>query len=1133
MTKFHFRQLWHSTKKTGLASWWCARWKSMCGRCAILIRQLCDLSGNLKAFILACSSNMLGKSELVSWKRYSSDLANWMWHLVFCKAKPIKCVTIWPLYPTEDAGFIGEYANTLDAVMADPFMQNIAVAGRYGAGKSSFLRTYFKLRKSNVLWISLASFIASAKLPKFGKQGYDDFARALGNSIVQQMFYTARQDEIPFSRFRRLTRAGVWRYLGVGLFVGCCLLLLCTVAGTPSVFKQLLDNAGFSVGYRETLFIVTSAGATAILAAALFVYDTYKRRGMSLCLGWGESKMAMEENSRESVFNKYIDELIYYFQVLHYDAVVFEDIDRFDDPLVFTRLREINQLLNNTRQIAVNHKPIRFIYAVRDDVFAGRVRTKFFDYILSVVPIINAGNSDRQFWERLNAIFGGDWCSEPYQILVRDVSPFVSDMRLLNNIFNEFAVHRKTLPESLRGECLLAMIVFKNFFPKEYNRIHDNAGLMQRLICQKKLAIDELVKEWKKEINEFEARVRTMDEERYQSILDLNRYFITEAFIPVIAGSGSTHLVLDGTQHKVTDFCNPAAFEKIVGRDFGILRKDSFNCYHQGEIKWVQIEAEAKKRGSASYFERKKLIEDKMSDKRAECTNASSNLLVKIKLVESATFKELVDDYQGFRLKHVYHALGLDDEGLPPQDEGGNRHRIDDLDDLRNGAAVVYNLLADGLLAEDYLFYISLVPNGELELGDLDFVMSAQKGEMRSPEYVLTYPRTVLFKIPAQHFSARSIRNYMLIHELLADAREDEKNEIDKRRTAFLSLLNWEKVPDTFDFSAGYLEWEVSEEAKLRWIKYVAAFGDGYLRELLENSRLSDDQRFVHAGLYLKCFWSAKKQTSVPRFICEYLSKSFAAGKVFKLAGFSPEEYRAFVSSSGLKLGACALDLMEEAGLMTEMLSTNSYAINPYMVESLLRKFGGVTDNYKRSNLTTCCRSAVPGLGRYIWTHFEEYLTGVYDRLVDRQSDAEEDVVRVLNEKEYELTSKRRYMERQDVKLLDAGQISDPAVLQIVIECGNIICSWRNLLLCFAKGGFSDALARLMVRDKDILLQDSPPSDKVEMEGLIESLIASEVIGNDLLLDIFKHMQVNGPIDLKGSSISDRRRKCLEDAGLL
>ena len=65
-------------------------------------------------------------------------------------------------------------------------------------------------------------------------------------------------------------------------------------------------------------------------------------------------------------------------------------MDRFGSPDIFLKLRELNQLLNESKIVSRN---IVFVYAVKDDIFLNEERTKFFDYITTVIPVINPSNS--------------------------------------------------------------------------------------------------------------------------------------------------------------------------------------------------------------------------------------------------------------------------------------------------------------------------------------------------------------------------------------------------------------------------------------------------------------------------------------------------------------------------------------------------------------------------------------------------------------------------------------------------------------------------------------------------------------------------------------------------------------------
>lgn len=46
--------------------------------------------------------------------------------------------------------------------------------------------------------------------------------------------------------------------------------------------------------------------------------------------------------------------------------MIIEDLDRFDNTDIFLKLREVNQLLNQSNSVG---RKVTFIYAVKDDMF--------------------------------------------------------------------------------------------------------------------------------------------------------------------------------------------------------------------------------------------------------------------------------------------------------------------------------------------------------------------------------------------------------------------------------------------------------------------------------------------------------------------------------------------------------------------------------------------------------------------------------------------------------------------------------------------------------------------------------------------------------------------------------------------
>jgi hypothetical protein len=155
--------------------------------------------------------------------------------------------------------------------------------------------------------------------------------------------------------------------------------------------------------------------------------------------------MSTDALDKESILNRHLDEIIYFFQSTSYELVIIEDLDRFERPEIFVTLREINGLINTNN--GVNQR-VRFLYALRDDMFANKDRTKFFEFIVPVIPIINSSNSIDKVLEegqrlqlemRLNPRF------------LREVSRYLDDLRLIKNIFNEYATYIANLEQDEQG----------------------------------------------------------------------------------------------------------------------------------------------------------------------------------------------------------------------------------------------------------------------------------------------------------------------------------------------------------------------------------------------------------------------------------------------------------------------------------------------------------------------------------------------------------------------------------------------------------------------------------------------------------------------------------------------------------
>ena len=263
------------------------------------------------------------------------------------------------------------YNEALKWALGNTKITNIALTAPYGAGKSSILRTFEKHNKDHkYLNISLATFDENEKSDN----------HSIEKSILQQMFYKVKTKAIPYSRFKRIINTKFLFLKSVFIFLW---LLSTFILFKSEMIKEILYLPDGLYIWSFLLFVV---GSFIIIYKIFEKFSNIKLHKINL----QNPEIEIDNGSEVSILNKHLDEILYFFEVTQFDVVIIEDLDRFENPDIFTKLRELNALINNSEQI---NKRIVFIYAIRDNMFQDENRTKFFDFMIPVIPFINSSNS--------------------------------------------------------------------------------------------------------------------------------------------------------------------------------------------------------------------------------------------------------------------------------------------------------------------------------------------------------------------------------------------------------------------------------------------------------------------------------------------------------------------------------------------------------------------------------------------------------------------------------------------------------------------------------------------------------------------------------------------------------------------
>lgn len=411
------------------------------------------------------------------------------------------------LTPINDAD-IEVYKDALEFGFSNEKIRNIAITGVYGAGKSSLIESYKEQKKDTYkfLHISLAHFGEKEDSEKSEKEEISLYK--LEAKILNQLIHQISSEKIPQTNFKiknRIDEKKITKItLGITVFFLAFFHLKYFNEWSLYVLKLYkLIPLYYFLAFSTLEISKLISGLIMIIVFVMFLYTLIKKQSCKnlfkkLSVQGNEIEIS-EDGNNESCFDKYLNEVLYLFEQADVDVIVFEDIDRFEINQIFERLREINSLVNN--RLNNEGKTLKFLYLLKDDIFSSKERTKFFDFIIPVIPVIDSSNS----YDKILEIFFGENIEESF---LEEVSLFIDDMRLLRNISNEFKIYKGRLGNiNLNLNNLLGTVIYKNLFPRDFSDLQLNQGFVYYLFSNKEKFIENERKKLEEKIVEYDKEI--------------------------------------------------------------------------------------------------------------------------------------------------------------------------------------------------------------------------------------------------------------------------------------------------------------------------------------------------------------------------------------------------------------------------------------------------------------------------------------------------------------------------------------------------------------------------------------------------------------------------------------------------
>ncbi|MFS2097040.1 hypothetical protein ACCC96_28960 [Pseudomonas sp. Pseusp11] len=636
------------------------------------------------------------------------------------------------------------YESELLSALSNDQIRNIAITGEYGAGKSSVIRTFVDRHPElTYAFVSLAAFgkdlnkggagkVTSSDAPvtpadsssntpdpKGAEKKTDlDILTRIEETIVQQLLYAVPSDELPKSRLKRIIQASssiIWvrTIFYVLMIVGVLRLYVPTVEKLPKIEPAwLVEWLLWIPGWMAVL--VLGGGGIYMLFSALKLLSLFSIDGFTIKGG------KLETTHHGSVLHKNVDEIVYCFERSKIDIVVIEDLDRFGIHDVFMRLREINFIIKQSPQIK---RPVYFIYALRDELFAVGEKTKFFDLIIPIIPVVNSENSREQMFKMLRErqFNGAALDIGLNESLVETVCYLIDDMRLIKNIVNEFDMFSSILSGGsglkLDPNKLFSIIAIRNLHPDEYADLVKRRGAIYETIQD--------FSEWRfqqsRSAEDAYQALREVREKRVQEIAESVAELRAYVWFELVKKSGiaATHVWMpSGSQFTLTDFVNDDVFESIFSQTTHLTMaiNDRYGNANQSPTPIGSKELLA----STSYQKRYELLQRTLIDIDEEIAEQR---------LESSRI-----NHQTFRA-------------------AAKKNYGDLISQKLNGLDIVVYLMRHGYFDTDYTDYFGYFYAGSLTSEDKNLILELRRGVSVDVATVISAPKKAVEKLDTDDLS--------------------------------------------------------------------------------------------------------------------------------------------------------------------------------------------------------------------------------------------------------------------------------------------------------------------------------------------------------------------------------------------
>ncbi len=991
-----------------------------------------------------------------------------------------------------------EYMNALDWALDQDDVCNVAISGPYGSGKSSVLKSYFKSRyRDDVLNISLAAFNLEEM-----KQVKEQSNSKLETGILKQLFYKVEADKIPESRYRKIQPDKKLINAVISIPVTLFTLVLVVLISPDRANAIISLTANLDKLIKTCWYIGAFCGLWAI---NYFIIRWVRCSGNLQEINiLDKATVKSRDTESESVFDKNMDEIMYFFEVTKYRVVVIEDLDRFESTNIFVALRELNNLLNNYEKIT---EKVTFIYAIKDDMFQKEgERTKFFDFIIPIVPYVSSTNSGEILRRNLQVNDKTDK-SELYDLsgkYISLISPYITDMRDLTNICNEFIIFKNTLKGNqqlnLLDEQLFSLIVFKNIYPSDFSQLETESPKSivrqafydkARLLADKQKLLDEKAQELEEFIHKLER----------ESLLDIRDLKVVLLSCAMGFQKMVRYISFEGKNYGIGEILNDNFdIDMLKHRQLEI----AYLTYNGSSYDYItDIEKRVKDNGG-DYFERIDHVKAGLDNCKEESRRKIESFERELNELRACSISQIIEKF----------GTGFLDEKVRKND-------------------LLVFLLRNGLLREDYEDYINYFHPNSITKEEMNFILGVRNHRsVGGYTYPLKNVAKIFNRLQDYEFKQSEVLNFDLVDYVIKYQHENYALQ------ALIEQLSDHSI-DSMSFIKAYFDRGENIEILLRDVCKANRF---LWRDITNDNGISVDTRFAYVKALFKYadlsdIIALDENDKEGGLLSTFLVSYPDLGK--KIQGVDSKRLKAIFEGLNIHFKDLNTDDFSE-DIKQDIFDNCRYELNETMLQRLVAwKNPELADNLFVKNYTTILKMKYQPILDYIEQDFiayvQRFVLGIESN-IEEEIDTVEELLETLLQSNtdlcIEILKKEPVIWKKIAECcpidIDGLRKNRKIIWDYLLARDRIVCEWGNMMAYFKEYGASEVFVDYFERNVDSLVN---VPDEVE-EKVIYALIEADLT-EETFRKLIKHI-LSKPFNSELSSLDQMKiRVLIEERGIL